>query len=265
MLKKLNAVRAALPAAAVAATLVLASPQALAVATGTLQFTSFSYTTSGGTLVWSDADVYQESFVRAWEAGGFAGDEIDWRVTEDWSPGRVEVSTMSASASVDVMDGPALALMASATPNYAGGLFSPHKADANSYLERSFSLTAPGSVTFVVDYVIDVSANPDNPFEYATALAQLQFVFFNDTFDSEQAKLDTHDYAGGVGHASGSLSMTLNLGAAEDGIISLYADTYAQAPPAAAAPVPEPGTLALWLAGLGGVAFLWRRQRPALG
>lgn len=223
--------------------------------------TSFSYTTTGGTMLsWSDP--YQSFQALAMNAGGLLGTKSDSFDTADYFFAIVAADTSQASAATSTASPQTFLASASTTSSIGLATNQPNKAQSIVNQSGAFMLSGAGSVTFNVGYTLAVSAPGGNALsDYGTTL--VSFDAANSAGSSGGMvgdQLMSFNQASGVGSKTGTLALTVSLATDETGYYNLRGNSIAWSSAAMAAPVPEPGSWALMLAGLAGVVAVARRR-----
>lgn len=250
----------------IAVALLGASIAASANSNASLTITSFGYTTTGGALSWSAPDDFQMLNVTAMDAGGLnAFDSNSNMPASGLAASTISATTPHGSATVTAALNRTFSAGSSAT-NAAGASFTqPDSGVAQGLQSGAFTLASAGSVTFTVGYTMTLTALGGSA---STDYSQAYLSFTAGAYGNTSGGTATlghysYDATSGTATYSGTLTETVTLagGANAYGYYDLTGNTYAYA--TAAAAVPEPESLALMLAGLGGIGFIARRRPQA--
>jgi hypothetical protein len=220
--------------------------------------TSFGYSVSNGALSWSASDTYQGLSTEAYAAGGALGGDNNqnfWGAfTNETSNSATGYSGATANATAaQTLGGSAYANLSSISPYNLPN----NTSFAYGNQGGAFSLSEDGSVTFVVGWELQVDGATDGSYDsYANALMSFTAGNYDGSIATSLSKeLFSFDSASGQGTASGLWTIVVNLAAGEYGFYDLTGTASAQANT-----VPEPGSLALMLGGLGALCVLRRRS-----
>jgi len=228
------------------------------------QITSFSYVATGGTLSWNTGSAYQTLSSESSEAGGLTSNDLlssaDYALTNSTlSTSRPHATSTVSSTAAGTLQG-----STTATPFVISAVSQAHNATAMGQQSQEFSLSAPGSVTFTIGYSLVANGLTSNTNENF-ALAALDFSFGNygnESGGTQNFTILSSDVASGQNAQSGTLSFTVDFGAADEtGYYNLRGNALSYASASITAAVPEPETYALMLAGMAVVGAIARRKR----
>jgi hypothetical protein len=228
-------------------------------AQSTVSVTSFSWVTSGGTLSWSDP--YQSFEATAMNGGGLSGSKTDAFETPDWGFLTVGASTANAIASVATTTPQTFFSNSSAATSIGPPGTLRNQASSIANQAGTFTLSSAGSVTFTVDYTLNVNA-PGGSATTDYAGASASFAAWNSANTSGGNRTDSltsFSQLSGMGSKNGRFNFTVNLTAGESGFYSLdgNATAFAQV-------VPEPAEWALMSGGLLAMSAFIRRRKQAV-
>jgi len=239
--------------AALGATLALSAVAPLAGAASSASsvlITSFSYTTSAGTLSWSDP--YQSFSVLALNAGGLLGAKSDYYETDDYGFVAIGATTSSSSGAGSTTT-PQTFWATANTVSSTGAITNlPNQAEATAIQSGSFTLSGAGTVTFTVGYKLDVASPGGNAStDYGSAL--LAFDLGDGDGNSGGNRTDglmSFAQGSGIGSRSGSFTLTVDLASGETGFYNLQGHALAFS-----------NAWLLMTGGLFGMALLMRQRR----
>ena len=220
--------------------------------------TSFSYITPDGTtLSFNNPD--QNFFTNAQNGGGVFGAQTDQFDHSDYDPATAGVSLSNAQAALSTFV-PQTFWATASTTRSSNPLGTPrNQATADGFQSGDFSLSAAGTVTFVIDYTLDVT-KPGGSLatDYASAALTFTTSFAGQQPNSVSDQLLSFNQAGGIGDKSGEFRVSVNL--LEDQVGSYTLEGVAQS---FAVAVPEPHEWALLASGFVALgAFVRRRRAP---
>jgi len=236
-------------------TLAAAASQA---AVARFETTSFGYTVSGGSLSWAPSDSYQGLTTEAYGAGGVLGSDSKQDFWGAFTNATSSAATAYSGATATATTGQTLGGSAYATPTGLTPYTLPaHTSYAYGNQGGAFSLSEDGSVTFVLGWELQVDGAANGAFDnYANALMSFTAGNYDGSISTTLSKeLFSFDSATGLATASGIWTIVVNLAAGEYGFYDLTGTASAQA-----TSIPEPGSLALMLGGLGALCVLQRRR-----
>lgn len=218
---------------------------------------SFAYVSSIGSVVFANS--YQAYDASATNGGGLFGSQTGHYDSADWLPSSATASVAQASAQSAWYGDQGFYLNAQTGsdthPPGTQSLAAANKWGFFTLLDSGSPVA--GSVTFTMDYSIQVSA-PDgnNTDNYTQGSAGLDVE--NSDITSGGAFLDqlsSFDFSNGTGTRNGQFVVTVDLLAGEVGYF------YVSGSALAFSPVSEPGSMALCAGGL--LALAWSRRRTS--
>lgn len=249
-------------AAIVGAIGLVCASSAQAQSLASFQVTSFSAVASGGILSWLNGGAYQSLAVDAAEAGGLGGNDVDAAEAFALGNASLAASVAHAAANASTTSSGTLGGNASAMPFLVSSVAQPHGASAMAQQSHEFTLSAAGTVTFTIGYVLTATAPSGISFEdQARAALELTAGIYG--ADSGVQGIELIAPEGGLGSFSqtGTLQLVTTFASANDvGFYNLRGNAWASA----VSSVPEPSQTAMLLAGFA-VAGLVVRRRSAKG
>jgi hypothetical protein len=233
--------------------------------TASVNFTSFSYVVSGGSLTYAPSDAYQSLYTEALSSGGVAGADQRSGDAANWNAMSFTATTATSGASAVSQVGQTFQIEAHASPSVGALTNYPNSAMANASQSGTFTLSQAGSVTFTIGYALSVGAVGGNAVDdYGYALATLSAGNYSSGVgDMISVEHSSFSEAAGVGNYSGTLTYTVALGGpSEVGYYNL-ASTANVFSPANVSAVPEPSDWAMMSLGISMLACFTavRRRR----
>ena len=219
--------------------------------------TSFSWTTTDGTTL-SFFNPDQNFYTNAQNGGGVFGAQTDQFDTNDYDPAIAGVNLSNAQAALSTFDPQTFWATASTTRSSNPPGTPRNQATADGFQSGDFSLSAPGTVTFIIDYTLSV-AKPGGSLatDYASAVLNFATSFAGQQPNNVSDQLLSFNQLNGTTSKDGEFRVDVTL--LEDQVGSYTLEGVAQS--FAVAAVPEPQEWAMLASGfvvLGG--FLRRRR-----
>ena len=219
--------------------------------------TSFSYTTTDGTtLSWFNPDT--AFYANAQNGGGVFGAQTDSFDNGDYDFAIAGVNLSNAQAGVSTTTQQTFWATASTTRSSNPPGTPLNQATGNGFQSGDFSLSGPGTVTFIIDYTLGVT-KPGGSALTDSASATLDFSAFSPNRVSGGSRSDqlfSFDQLSGIATKSGEFTVDVSL--LEDQVGSYTLEGTAQS--FAVAAVPEPQEWALMAAGLVVLTGIARRR-----
>jgi hypothetical protein len=240
------------------ALLTSAGAAAAATNTASVLITSFSATTSAGSLSWTDP--YQSFAANALNAGGLLGADSDVFSLEHYGFAIAGASTSTSTAAISTTAPQTFWATASSASSFGLPTNLPNQADSKVLQSGSFAVTQAGTVTFTIGYTLAVSAVGGNAAtDYGLSSIAFDLAGTTPGGGALTDSLASFAQASGAASRSGSFTLTLALAPGATGFYTLQGGALAFA---TAAAVPEPAGWLLLSAGLSALLLRRRLTQP---